>query len=79
VHEDLALEQVERLVGLGMDVQRRDLPLLEVVLEHDERAAGLCAGDLPGEGPAAAEPELFALTLLPDRCAQCLHDVSQPL
>ena len=38
---DLALEHAERLVGVGMQVHRRDLPPVEQVLEQQERAAGL--------------------------------------
>src|ERR1700704_3341900 len=73
VHEDLALEHVDRLVQVGMHVQGRRLAANHAVLPHRERAARLRRGGLHREYPATGEPEAFAFVSLPDHGNSVAH------
>jgi len=70
MHEDLALEHVHRLVGVGMGVQGRHLALLHPVLEEQERPARLLGPDLPGVHTPAREPAALAFGSRPDKGAR---------
>ena len=48
VHDNLAFEHVEHLVGVGVGVEGRHLALLHVVFEEEEGAVRLLGGGLPG-------------------------------
>ena len=63
VHQDFALEHDHRLVGVGMDVQRSDLAVIEAVLEEEEGAVGLLRSGLPDVDAAAEEPAPLAFLL----------------
>src|SRR5579864_8948862 len=60
VHENLAVEDVHRLVGGGVGVQRRHLALFERVLEQGERTACLVRGGFPEVYASAGEPAPLA-------------------
>jgi hypothetical protein len=55
VHEDLALQYDHRLVGVGVNVQRGDLAVIQAVFEEQERSVGLLCGrarsTLPSDPP----------------------------
>jgi hypothetical protein len=65
VQQHLALEDVERLVLVGMQVQRRRLTALGLLLEEQERATRLLARGLDGQ-EVAVEPEGLALVGIQD-------------
>src|SRR5205809_800627 len=73
LHENLALEHVERLVLVGMAMQRRHLPLGHRVLEQEESTPGLLGGGLPRMGAAAVEPALLAVAVGPDDHTRSVH------
>ena len=60
--EDLALEDVDGLVGLGMAVQRRALALRHLVLEEEEGAASVLGEELPRVEATSCEGLLVAFT-----------------
>src|SRR5207253_6172799 len=63
VQEDLAVQHVDRLVRLGMRMQRGHLASRHHVLEQQERATGLAAARLPRVDAAAVEPQPLTLSL----------------
>ena len=73
VQQDFALQHVERLVGVGVPMERRHLSRVKIIFEEQERATGLLRSGLPGVPAAAAEPALFPFAVRPDRDLDCLH------
>ena len=66
VDDDLAFEDVERLVGFGMPMQRGGLALRHHVFEQEEGAVRVRRRELPGVQPAAEERPPVAFACCPD-------------
>jgi hypothetical protein len=64
MHQDLAVQHVEELVLIGMDMEGRRLPLRQMVLEQHESAIGLLGARLPRMHAAAVEPKALTLPSL---------------
>ena len=75
VHVELALEHVDRFVGLGVAVPRRHLPFRQLVLEEEEGTVALLRRDLPRVEAAAGEPASVAFAGLAHQSASlpCRH------
>ena len=65
VDEDLALEDVDRLVGFGMSMQRGGLALRHDVFEQEERAVGVFGHELPRVEATSEERLLVAFACRP--------------
>ena len=68
VHQDLAGQDVHRLVGIRMGVQGRDLVEFHFILEQQERPGGVFLRGLPGLHASAEEPAPCPFAGLPDNC-----------
>jgi len=64
VHKDLAVQHVQHLVLVDVEVQRRCLALQHVVLKEHQRAGRLLRARLPRMDAAAVEPEALALPVV---------------
>jgi hypothetical protein len=64
VEQDLAFDDVHRLVDVGVIVHGRDLAALELILEHQDRVVGLLRQRLPDVEPSAEEPPPLAVVLV---------------
>ena len=71
VHVELALEHVDRLVGLGVAMPRRHLPIRQLVLEEEEGTIAVLGRDLPGVHAAPGEPALVAFAGLAHHRLRC--------
>jgi AcrR family transcriptional regulator len=69
----LTLEQVKRLIGVRVSVQRRYLARIEVVLKYQERSSGFLFGGFPGVHSASTEPSLLAFAALSHRDRRRCH------
>ncbi len=65
VEQDLALEDEQGLVHIGVKVHRRNLAALEDVFEDDHGVSRLLCERLPRMDPAAEEPHSLTFTLVP--------------
>jgi hypothetical protein len=63
VHQDLALEHVQGLVLVGVDVQGCGLALRHEILEQQKRAGGFFGAGLHCEHPATPEAEVLSLSV----------------
>ncbi len=66
VDEDLALEDVDGLIGVRMAMQRGGLALGHGVFEQEERAVGVLSHELPGMEATSEERLLVAFAVGPD-------------
>lgn len=73
VDEDLALQHVEKLVLVGMDVKRSGLTRLEEVLEQEQGPARLLGTRLPDMDAAPEEPDALPLPVVANDRNRCTH------
>lgn len=73
VDEDLAIEDVEELVLVGVDVKGGGLPRLEDVLEQEQGAARLFGTGLPDMDATTEEPNALSLALVANNWNRSAH------
>lgn len=72
IEQDLAFEDVQCLVDIGVEVHRCHLALFELVLKDQERVPGFGGICLPRVSAATGEPSAIAISLVAhDRCCHC--------